>query len=446
MTIAPSDYTPADVLTRAEWAVADRRQAFLAEYDLALAWADLHCVEPEVDVEGGERLVRLGGDGTPLVRDLCLAELAVARSEHVYATRALVADLLDLRHRLPLVWAHVQRLTLEAWVARKVAHLSRRLSRDGAALLDGAVAEAAGLSPGRLLALAEAKVIEADTEARRAELDTARQAKGVWLTSTREDDVPGLRSVFARVDAADAVWVDATVQLVADRLAADPGLRAQHHPELGDAPAADELRAAAFGWLARPHDLAELLGVLDAAGASEEQRRSRRPRAVVHVHLHQAALDGAPGVARTELGPLLVEQLATLVGHAHITLAPVIDLNTGASVNGYEHPQSVKARTLLRTVTSVFPHASGTTTRVDHDHVVPFDPLGPPGQTGDHNDAPLDRHSHRAKTHLGYQVEQLGLGTYLWTTPHGLLRVVNRTGTHHVTVDDADLLRRLHAA
>lgn len=58
----------------------------------------------------------------------------------------------------------------------------------------------------------------------------------------------------------------------------------------------------------------------------------------------------------------------------------------------------------------------------------------------------MDRGSHRVKTHLGYQVEQLALGVYLWITPHGLIRLVNHTGTHEITEDDADLLRRLHAA
>jgi hypothetical protein len=125
---------------------------------------------------------------------------------------------------------------------------------------------------------------------------------------------------------------------------------------------------------------------------------------------------------------------------------PVIDLNTGTSVNGYEHPQSVKQRTLLRTIGPVFPHATGiATNRLDHDHATPYDPGGPPGQTGDHNDAPLDRHSHRTKTHLNYQVEHLAPGVYLWTTPTGLHRLVNHTGTHPITDDDLDLIRRLHA-
>jgi hypothetical protein len=330
-------------------------------------------------------------------------------------------------------------------------------------VVDVAVAEAVGQSPGRILAIVEAKVIEADQATRAAELAAAKAAKGVWLTETR-DEVPGLRSVFARIEAADAVWVDATIHHVADLLAADPDLRAIHHPELGEDPTADELRAAAFGWLARPHDLAHLLGLLeetarfgDAGDAAESgeltggrpgARTTPRQRATVFVHLHQAALDGtvSSAIARTSLGPLVLDQVIGLLGHAHVEVRPVIDLNTGASVNGYEHPTTVKQRTLLRTIGPVFPHANSLGVKVDHDHPVPYDPLGPPGQTGDHNDAPLDRHSHRAKTHLNYTVQQLAPATYLWTTPHGLHRLVTPTGTHRITDDDLDLIRRLHSA
>jgi hypothetical protein len=444
MTLAPSDYAPADVLARAEWAVKDRREAILAEFDLALAWADLHSTEPAVEVDGGDRLVRLGGEGTPGVRDLCLDELAIARGEHLYATRSLLADLLDLRHRLPRLWVAVQALRVEPWVARKVASLSRRLARDAVAVVDAAVVEAIGQSNGRIIVIAEAKVIEADEAARAAELEAAQVAKGVWLTSTR-DEAPGLRSVHARIEAPDAVWVDATIQRVADLLADDPDLRAIHHPELGDDPTTDELRAAAFGWLARPHDLADLLGLLD----QPDEKKGRRQQATVFVHLHQAALDGTTTstVARSSLGPLVLDQVIGLLGHANVDLKPVIDLNTGHHVNGYEHPEAVKQRTTLRNVGPVFPHANGIDLRrVDHDHCTAYDPGGGPGQTGDHNDAPLDRHSHRAKTHLNYTVEQLAPAAYLWTTPTGMHRLVNHTGTHPITDDDLDLIRRLYAA
>jgi hypothetical protein len=155
-------------------------------------------------------------------------------------------------------------------------------------------------------------------------------------------------------------------------------------------------------------------------------------------------------VARVEeVGPLLVEELTGLLGHARVTLAPVIDLNQSVSVNGYEHPEAVKDRTRLRTGGDVFPHARSTSRHTDTDHPDPYHPHGPPGQTGDHNAAPLGRRHHRAKTHLPYQARQLGLARYLWRTPHGRHRLVDPTGTHELDPAQAFELEHpgaLHAA
>ena len=76
------------------------------------------------------------------------------------------------------------------------------------------------------------------------------------------------------------------------------------------------------------------------------------------------------------------------------------------------------------------------------DHPEPYDPHGPPGQTGDHNAAPLGRGNHRAKTHLAYRARQLGLARYLWRTPGGLRRLVDATGTHEI--DTAQALELEH--
>ena len=383
-----------------------------------------------MDMEGGERLISLGGEGTPLVSDLCLGELSIARGVHLNATRAAMADALDLRHRLPRLWHRLRALELEAWVARKIAAMTRPLSREAATLVDATVAAAVAQSPGRLLTLAEAVTIEADQERRRADLAAARAATGVWLSSGR-DDLPGLRTIYARLEAADAIWLDATVQRVADALAADPDLRTAHHPHLGQTPSPEELRAAALGWLSRPEDLAALLGVLDQPASPSGAASRKRREATLYVHLHQAALDGTAAIARAEeLGPLLLEQVTALLGHAHISLKPVIDLTHGRSVNAYEFPADIRERAHLRMLGDVFPYATSHSRRLDADHPTPFNPHGPPGQTGDHNLAPLGRRHHRIKTHLAYKVEQLGPTTYRWTTPHGLIRWVDPTGTH----------------
>ncbi len=180
--------------------------------------------------------------------------------------------------------------------------------------------------------------------------------------------------------------------------------------------------------------------VLDLLGRVDLSRLA--PTATVYVHLHQGAVEGTTGgVARVEgLGPLLLEQVRGLLGHTNVALKPVVDLADRVSVNAYEHPETVKERVHLRTLGEVFPYGRATGRSVDMDHPVPYDPLGPPGQTGDDNAGPLSRHPHRAKTHLGYRVTQTGLSEYVWSTPHGLHRLVDEHGTHPLTAEDAELL------
>jgi hypothetical protein len=297
------------------------------------------------------------------------------------------------------------------------------------------------------------------------------------VSLSRTDD-HGLRHVIAHVEAGAATWIDALVDRIADALQlrhqADPSFL----PELPADPTRDELRATAFGWLAHPEDVLTLLEdpAADAQAALDDQplpddhpdepdptatapqsgsgpRSSAGSRAgsgarsgargVVYVHLSEAALTHH-GVARVEdLGPMLTEQLTRLLRHARVELRPVLDLADQIRVNAYEYPESVKTRTHLRCIGEVFPHATRVSRRVDIDHPDPYRHDGTPGQTGDHNAAPLSRTTHRAKTHLGYQLHQLDLGTYLWRTPHGLYRLVNHTGTTPLDHDTGDELLQI---
>ncbi|TIC81669.1 hypothetical protein [Nocardioides sp. GY 10127] len=437
----PPPDTPDGVLAATEACVRARRAAEVSDLELALAWADLHAGDPALDPgrstwdRGGDRLVELGGEGCPMVRELSLPELAVARRTHVLSTRAFLADALDLRHRLPACWAVVRRGECEPWVARKVASMSRGLSRRAVEVVDLRVAQAlAGEGPSRVLTVAEAAVIAADPAAHAARVEAQLRRRGVWLTRTDEH---GFRSVIARVEAGDAVWVDALVERVADALAARPDLLP---PDLPRTVAREELRAIAFGWLAHPERVAALLA--EEAVSEEEapvddavRTPSHRNRVVLYVHLSDTVLTGSTRCpARAEgLGPLLLEQLRRLVGHARVTVRPVLDLGEWQNVNAYEHPMSVRERVHLRSPGCVFPHSTtmgrGPTGGLDLDHPVPWDPGGPPGQTGDLQAAPLSRTSHRAKTHAGFRCVQLSEDEYAWRTPHGLCRLVTPDGT-----------------
>ncbi|WGY03278.1 DUF222 domain-containing protein [Nocardioides sp. QY071] len=462
MTSDLSNATPEQLLHAAEDSVREARLLEVHKLELLLAWADLHSGDPQAEPGavpvryGGPRLITLGGDGTPEVADLALFEMAIARHEHVLSTRGALADAFDLRHRLPQTWAGVREGRCEAWVVRRVARMSRTLDRHQIRIVDEAVAAALDQAPSRILAIAEAKVIEADPVAHQTRVEKNQQDKGVWYPKARPgsqvddaDNTAGVGTVFARLDEADALAHQHTVDDLAAALAEHADV-----PDSAEPLSMDHWRAEAFAMLADPAAvLAFLNGIDDTPGTSEveevAQQPSRDPRRSAEVVVHVSLTDtGALGpVARVEgLGPRLLTQVSDLLGrHAAISVQPVIDLHTGRSVNGYEHPTDVKQRTQLRTVGDLFPHATGLFIRngraPDHDHTVAYDKHGPPGQTGDHNDTPLTRHHHRAKTHLGYTVLQLGPDKWIWGTPHGLYRLVTGGGTRPITQAEY----RLHA-
>ena len=195
------DLDASETLAALEDVVRRRRQAEVDDLELVLHWCTLHSAEPYVDVPGGERLDGLGGDGTPAVKELSLVELAVARGVHTLAARALVADALDLRYRLPLVWSRVRDVQGEVWLARKIATLTRKLSYEQVAIVDHAVAEAiAGQAPSRVIALCEAKIIEADVAAHTARIEQELKRRYVGLSRI---DCEGLQHVIARVTAGE---------------------------------------------------------------------------------------------------------------------------------------------------------------------------------------------------------------------------------------------------
>ena len=87
---------------------ARERQAAFRKLQLAAHWADLHPATADTGVEtfGGPALLAdesLGGEGTPLVAAFSPEPFALALGMSPGAGAQLIADALDLRHRLPLL-------------------------------------------------------------------------------------------------------------------------------------------------------------------------------------------------------------------------------------------------------------------------------------------------------------------------------------------------------
>ncbi|PKH41277.1 hypothetical protein [Nocardioides alpinus] len=475
-----TDLEPAGLLARAGEAVQARRQAEVHDLEVLAQWAVVHSCDPTEGPDGavarrlGNVLVQVGGDGTPGVQDFCLGEIALARGTGVMASRNALADVLDLQHRLPLTWAVCLRGECDVWIARRIAKLSRHLDADKVRLVDSAMSRmVATEASGRVLAVAEAKIIEADPALHDEKCEAERRARFARLGRT---DEYGLRMLIARLDAGDAVAVEATLCRVAEIIA-------PRHPDASP----DELRALAFAWLARPAELFTLLlehttrdtdPEPDAASDPEldldtdpdepepqPAPMSRAlafpadlldklrdldltpltPKAVLHVHLHEAALHGEDGVARAEgFGPLTLTRLTELLARSVVKVQPVKDLSDRVRYTAYEHPETLRDQVHLITGGDYWPYATSTSRHVDLDHPTPFDRGSgrepPPGQTGSHNCGPLGRRHHRWKTHAGYQSRQCGEGRYVWLTPHGLGFLVDHTGTHRIHPEKARLI------
>src|SRR6476661_508177 len=162
MTSTPLDTTEAapevrdlDASAVLDAVVAARRAADAAEarlLALAVHWVDLHPATTEhpaatfpTQPAGGLAAalgavffdrVPLAGEGTPAVAAYAVEELTAALNLSHTAGLSLVSEAVELRHRLPRLWALVQDGNLQAWKARQVARATTQLSAAAVAFVD----------------------------------------------------------------------------------------------------------------------------------------------------------------------------------------------------------------------------------------------------------------------------------------------------------------------
>lgn len=416
------------VLARLEANLVAVRAAEFERLRLAQEWARAHVVtDPYRLRDPRRRPTPLGAVGLP-VDEYAAAELAAALEIHPLAGRQLMADAVDIDARLPRTWGALGAGRLELWVARKIAAATSGLSEEHAGWVDAAIADVLGtLPPGRLLRVVEARVVEADQSLADRKAEEAAAARSVWLS--RADD-HGTRTLVARGASAGLRRLFGTLDHLAHLM------REHGSPEQRTLPV-DELRTEAIVLLGNPLAALKLLVGAREADCPEvvaEMIRTAvaskvRPQATVYVHLTPAILQGRGAARAEDLGALTRNQLVDLLGHHHISLRPVIDLNQGMATDCYEVPAAIDERLQLHRPADVFPFASSLSRSLDRDHTAAYDENGPPGQTTVSNLGKMTRHHHRIKTHGGWAVEQRD-GRFTWTTPHGRVLVTDGQGTH----------------
>ena len=319
--------TPADVLAavQAERATADQAEVRILQ--LALDWAAMHEIDP-ASLFKSERPILLAGTGTPEVGEYCVPEFAAALHISTDAGRCLIADAIELAHRLPRVWARVQAGKLPPWRARRISSSTFCLPPEGAEYVDRHVARFAHkVGIAQLDRLVEEALVRFDPEQAEERRLSAADNRHVTIY-TDQTDFNGTAHIDADLDLADALDLDAALADGAARLA-----------ELGCEDSLDARRAHALGELARGTDPTLPLPAREV---------------VLTVHVTEVAVTGdadGPHLARVEntRSFVSVDQVRTWCGTpgTTITVKPVIDFNEHLSGTAYETPDRLVEQSAL---------------------------------------------------------------------------------------------------
>ncbi|WP_210437974.1 HNH endonuclease signature motif containing protein [Nocardioides xinjiangensis] len=448
------DLTAAGLLSAAREARVAENAAAARQLDLAARWADLHPPESihsaaTFTVPSCEHEEPIAGDGCPLVAEFCVAELGAVLGVSTTAAKRLVGHALELRHRLPRLWAQVHAGAVPPWRARAVAeatiHAVPALTVDAAGWVDTQVAAVAGkVGPAQLDRL----VTEAITRHHLATPDPTTDPEHGHPTidprhaTVHDEDAhyAGTMRLEAELDIADALDLDRALAHGAATLAA-----------LDSTESLDARRAAALGDLARTQTALDLH--TRGPGSSDMGRNvDGLPAArevVLHAHFDATSTPGA----HTLFGPtgrlekrqrlLLLDQVKSWCADTRtkVTVKPVIDLNTDLTAPGYAIPDRIREQVILRDRTCVFPWCTRPARSCDIDHVIAYDHHADadadadadgrpqPGPTATHNLAALCRTHHRLKTHTPWHYRMTSDGIFEWTSPHGHHYRRDHTGT-----------------
>ncbi|AZP38674.1 hypothetical protein DUY81_13530 [Acidipropionibacterium acidipropionici] len=358
-----------DADTAVRRAEADRLAAVAAMIDTYPA------PTPMVDSPAAERVVSAGAEGAGAVGEFVALEVGALLGLSEPAAWSLVHDVANLRARHPHLWSAVAELRVKAWQARKVALAAEELSAEAARWVDAELAELWGVVAWpRIRRRLAGLIVRADADLARRKAEIARRDRFVSIRHLGDST----SVLTARMDTAAALTLEASLDMIVDQMILE-----------GAQDRLPVLRARALEMLATPP-------LPDAAAPNPSPGL---PLADVVVHIAAESLETGTGVARVtarggDVGPVLLDQLAHLLGHHRIRVLPVTDL---------DHTVAYRRST-------------------------PGSPA-PPGQTRISNLGPLGRREHRAKTAGIWTLSQPEPGVYEWTNRAGRRWRVSRGRT-----------------
>lgn len=366
-----------------------------AEVALALRvvdWALEHELLGEGGISFGDTGIPLGDAGCPVLSEFDVYDLAEVLGLSSDGGCSYVGRVLELRYRLPRIWARVVALEVPLWKAFKVADRTMLLPMAGAGQVDRDLAHCLhSCSFAQIERSVEAAIIRFDPEeAERRRLEAAEHRHAsVHLGDASSE---GTVEITGCLDLDDALDLETALQTGAAALA-----------DAGCEESLDVRRAKALGDLARGQATLDL------------QPGGRALTLFV---------TGDSAVLQETGTNVLLEQVRQWCQRAgKVVLKPVIDLNTVITCHGYEPSPRLREQVILRDRTCVFPRCTRPARRCDLDHIQPWDTGG---TTSSDNIACLCRRHHRAKTHSSWHYTMVETGLYEWISPSGRAITVDR--------------------
>ena len=364
-----------------------------------------------------------------MVSEFCVAELGAVLGISTVSAKKLIGHALELRHRLPRLWAQVQSGRVPAWRARSVAeatiHATPALTPQAAGWVDAQVAAVAGkIGPTQLDRLVAETIKRFELAGR-----SGRRSGGRLPVRRPASRHPQLRGRPLR-------------RHPALRGRPRPRRRARPRPgarvRCGDPEGArvDAVPGCPAGCRARrprPHpDRARPLHA-GPHGSARERRpagraRGRAPRPLRRHHRRrQRRCSARPAGSRKANA----WSCSTRSRPGAATPAPRSRSSPSSTSTrplaapGYAVPDRIREVVILRDRTCVFPWCTRPARGCDLDHVTAYDHQADaesrpqPGPTSTDNLAALCRFHHRLKTYTGWTYRMVEPGVFEWTSPHG---------------------------
>lgn len=392
------------------------RQAEAARLVALVSFLEEYRITSNYCGDGSEAYVEIGHEGTPLVGEFAVLEIAALLRMSKETAWGFASQALDLKYRLPGLWRLVVDAEVPVWQGLKVVEMTRHLSLDAAAFIDREVTRTLPVQGWtRVRASLPRWVLAADRSAAQRSAELARAERQVWVSGISD----GCTEIYAKVDARDGVDFDAALDQIASTLPVD----------VDNPNDAQRRRAAAVGVLARQAFGQDALPVHTL---------------VVHINATDPALPSASpvtsdGVATVERwGSVLTTELPAFLKDSKVIVRPILDPASLGATNPHDPSETMRFALDQRNPFDVFPYGSRPARSCDADHTREY-VAGVAGQTRLDNLGPLSRTAHRAKTHSGWHLLQDEPGVFTWQTPLGYRYRVTPYGT--VRLDDPHVSR-----